>query len=229
MENIVNNLRKSFNTHVTKSIKWRKEQLHALERLIDENKEALCNALKQDLNKADHETIVMELGLIKNSITHSLHNLEYWMTPQKQTPIIQARSLYSTYIDHQPLGVCLIIGAWNYPYQLALVPLVGAIVAGNCALVKPSELSPKSSELLEKLWPKYFDSNYIALVNGGIDETTALLKQRFDYIFYTGNTNVGKIIMEAASKFMTPVTLECGEREKRFKYKNFFDKTSENA
>ena len=101
-------------------------------------------------------------------------------------------------------------GAWNYPYQLTLVPLVGAIAAGNCALVKPSELSVNSAELLEKLWPKYFDSKQIALVNGGIPETTELLKQRYDYIFYTGNTAVGKIVMKAAAEHMTPTTLECG-------------------
>ena len=93
---------------------------------------------------------------------------------------------------------------------MSLVPLVGAIAAGNCALVKPSELSVNSSELLAKLWPKYFDSNYIALVNGGVQETTDLLKQRFDYIFYTGNTNIGKVIMRAAAEHMTPLTLECG-------------------
>ena len=193
MENIVLNLRKSFNSHVTKSLKWRQEQLRALGRLLDENHDELINALKLDLNKSSHETITMEFGIIKNAITHSLNNLSTWTQPQKQTPIIQARSLYSTYIDYQPLGVVLIIGAWNYPYQLTLVPLVGAIAAGNCAVVKPSELSPKSAELLEKLWPKYFDSNTIALVNGGVTETQALLKQRFDYIFYTGNTTIGKV------------------------------------
>lgn len=193
MENIVLNLRKSFNTHVTKSLKWRQDQLKALGRLIDENQDELINALKQDLNKSSHETIIMEFGIIKNAITHTLHYLASWAQPQKQTPIFQARTLYSTYIDYQPLGVVLIIGAWNYPYQLTLVPLVGAIAAGNCALVKPSELSQKSAELLGKLWPKYFDSNTIALVNGGVPETQDLLKQRFDYIFYTGNTAIGKV------------------------------------
>lgn len=210
MEEIVNKLRTSFNTNETKSLKWRISQLKAVERLIDENKTELCDALKHDLNKNDHETVVMELGLIKNSITYMMKNLSSWMEPKKVNPIIQARALYSTYIQYQPLGVVLIIGAWNYPYQLTLVPLVGALASGNCVVVKPSELSSKSAQLLEKLWPKYFDSKFVALVNGGINETTDLLKQRFDYIFYTGNTTVGKIIMKAAAEHMTPVTLECG-------------------
>ena len=109
------------------------------------------------------------------------------------------------------LDLVYLEGAWNYPYQLTLVPLVGAIAAGNCALVKPSELSVNSAELLQKLWTKYFDQNQIALVNGGIPETTEILKQRFDYIFYTGNTTVGKLVMKAAAEHMTPTTLECGE------------------
>jgi aldehyde dehydrogenase (NAD+) len=106
--------------------------------------------------------------------------------------------------------VVLVIGAWNYPLQLCLVPLVGAIACGNCCLLKPSELSANVANLLEKLWPKYFDSKFIALINGGVNETTELLKQRFDYIFYTGNTTVGKIIATSAAKYMTPITLECG-------------------
>ena len=100
----------------------------------------------------------------------------------------------------------MIIGAWNYPLQLLLTPLVGAIACGNCAVVKPSELSEHSSRLLEELWPKYFNSDFVALINGGVTETIELLKQRFDYIFYTGNTAVGKSIMKAAAEHLTPVT-----------------------
>lgn len=210
MEAIVNNLRKSFNSNATRDIKWRLQQLAAVERLIDENQSELIDALKKDLNKSAHETIVFEFGLIKNAITHTAKNLHSWMQPQKELPIIQARAMYATYTVYQPLGLSLIIGAWNYPYQLVFVPLVGSLASGNVCVVKPSELSPNSAKLLEKLWPKYFDSNFVALVNGGVEETTELLKQRFDHIFYTGNTAVGKIIMRAASNFMTPVVLECG-------------------
>ena len=192
MENLIATLRKSFNSNVTRSLEWRLKQLASLERLIDENKSELCEALKHDLNKSEHETVVMEFGIIKNSIVHTRKNLASWMQPIKVNPIVQARPLYSTFTQYQPLGVVLIIGAWNYPYQLTLVPLVGALASGNCAIVKPSELSAKSSKLLESLWPKYFDTNTCALVNGGVEETTELLKHKFDHIFYTGNSTVGK-------------------------------------
>ena len=210
MEDLVKTLRKSFNTNETKSLKWRKDQLMAIDRMVDENKAEFCEALRKDLNKPEQETIIMELGLLKNSITHALANIDSWTKPQKVVPIVQARALYSTHIQHQPLGIVLVIGAWNYPIQLTLVPLVGVLMSGNCAIVKPSELSPATAALLEKIWTKYFDPTFVALVNGGISETTELLKQRFDHIFYTGNSTVGKIIMKAAANYMTPVTLECG-------------------
>lgn len=210
MNDLVEKLRTSFRTNETKSVKWRRDNLLALERLIDENTDSLCDALKKDLNKHKNEVHGMELGLIKNSITFALNNIDSYCKPRKVNPIIQSRALYSTYVQYQPHGVVFIIGAWNYPLQLLLVPLVGAIASGNCALVKPSELSENTCQLLEKLWPKYFNSSYIALVNGGIPETTELLSIKFDYIFYTGNTAVGKIIMKAASEYLTPVTLECG-------------------
>lgn len=179
MEAIVATLRKSFATRTTFSYEWRKTQLQALQRLIDENKEELFEALRHDLNKPPQETVMMELGIVTNAVTYALKNLHSWMKPQKVNPIIQARALYSFYTHHDPLGVIFIIGAWNYPLQLTLMPLVGALAGGNCALVKPSELSIKTAEILEKLWPKYFDQNFIALVNGGVPETTELLKQRF--------------------------------------------------
>ena len=178
MESVVNTLRKSFNTNVTKSFEWRNAQLLAIEKLIDENTNELCEALKQDLNKPKHESMTLEIGMIKNSIIYCSKNLKSWIQPQKVNPIIQARALYSTYIQYQPLGVCFIIGAWNYPLMLTIVPLVGAIASGNCALVKPSELSPNTAKLLEELFPKYLDSNFIKVVNGGVPETTELLKQK---------------------------------------------------
>lgn len=210
MEDILKNLRKSFNTHATKSAEWRREQLMALDQMLDENKHELCQAVKLDLNKPIHETMTAEIGIIKNSITYALNNMETYMKPHKVSPLVKVRALYGTYIQYQPFGVVFILGAWNYPLQLLLVPMVGALASGNCCLVKPSEVSANVASLLEKLWPKYFDSSFVALVNGGVSETTELLKLRFDYIFYTGNTAVGKIVAAAAAKYMTPVTLECG-------------------
>ena len=127
METIITNLRQSFNSNVTKSLEWRLKQLNNVERLIDENKNELCEALKHDLNKANYETTVMEFGMIKNEITVMRNNLSDWIKPQKTHLLLKLRPLFSTYVHRQPLGVVLIIGAWNYPYQLTLVPLVGAI------------------------------------------------------------------------------------------------------
>lgn len=177
MEAIVATLRKSFATRTTYSYEWRKNQLQALQRMIEENKRELIEALRYDLNKPPQETVMMELGIVTNAITYALKNLHSWMKPQKVKPIINAVDNF--YTHHDPLGVVFIIGAWNYPIHLTLVPLVGALAGGNCALVKPSELSVKTAETMEKLWPKYFDKNFVALVNGGIPETTELLKQRF--------------------------------------------------
>ena len=114
----VNALRSTFNTNKTLSLKWRKEQLNALMRLIDENERVLCDALQKDLKKNDHETIIMEFGVIKNSIINTLNNIDKWAQPEQVTPVFQAKYLYNTYIQPQPYGVSLIIGAWNYPYQV---------------------------------------------------------------------------------------------------------------
>jgi aldehyde dehydrogenase (NAD+) len=210
MDALVSNLRKSFSSGKTRSLEWRLAQLKAIERLIDDNFQELVDALKKDSNKPEQEAECFEFGLVKNAINYISKRLKKWMKPKRKRPVIQARAFYSTYTAYEPLGVSLIIGAWNFPYQLTLVPLVGSLASGNCALVKPSELAPNSTALLEKLWPKYFDSNYVAIVNGGITETTDMLNQRFDHIFYTGSTEVGKIVMKAAAVHMTPVTLECG-------------------
>lgn len=160
--------------------------------------------------------MVFEIGVIKNAINHCFNEIDEFAKPRKVTPQLQMRLSYSAYVQYQPYGVVLVIGAWNYPYQLCLVPLVGAIAAGNCVLVKPSELSPASAKLMAKLIPQYLDNDCVKVFNGGAEETKQLLTHRFDYIMYTGSTAVGKIIMEAASKHMTPVTLECGGKSPVF-------------
>lgn len=187
MEQVVQGLRRSFQTHKTRPFEWRKAQLLSVQKLIDENKKEICEALRQDLNKPEQETIIMEIGMVQNSITYILKNLHQWMQPQKVNPIIQARALYSFYTQHEPLGVVLIIAPWNYPFQLTFVPLVGALAAGNCALVKPSELSVRTSELLERLWPKYFDTNFVSLINGDATVSTELLKNRYFLFFYSAD------------------------------------------
>lgn len=210
MEPIVQSIRKSFMTNVTHDIKWRKENLKNILKLINENEKELIEASHKDLKKPKMESSVFEFSLIRGAVQQALDHIDVWTKPQKVSPPLQLKPSYSTWIQPQPYGTVLIMGAWNYPYQLLFMPLVGAIAAGNCSICKPSDLSPNSSELLETLFPKYFDKNFIRCVNGGIPETTDLLAQKFDYIFYTGSTMIGKIVMQAAAKHMTPVTLECG-------------------
>ena len=205
----VSKLRQSFNSGLTKSMEWRRRQLHALLRLIDENTAEITDALRQDLNKCEFESFLFEIDFIRNDIVNHLNNLSKWTksTPVKKTLYFTADSCA---IKPEPFGVVLIIGAWNYPFQVVLLPLIGAISAGNCALLKPSEHAPSSADLMYKLVSKYLDQNCIQLMLGGIPETTEILNQRFDYIFYTGNSQVGKIVMSAAAKNLTPVTLELG-------------------
>jgi aldehyde dehydrogenase (NAD+) len=154
---LVNGLRAAFNTHKTKSIEWRREQLINLEKLINENTTALCAALKKDMNRPAQETICYELELTKSSIHHALKSLNELKKLQPAPADLALRVVYSASIQYQPYGVVLIIGAWNYPYQLTLLPLVGAIASGNCVLVKPSEISINSANLIEELIDKYLD------------------------------------------------------------------------
>lgn len=164
MEPIVTALRNRFNTGVTKSIRWRKQQLLALDRLLDENQQELCAAIKQDFNKPEQETITLEIAIIKNHITYCLNNIDEYARPHQVTPHIQLRATYSTYVQYQPYGVVLVIGAWNYPFQLCLVPLVSAIACGNCVLLKPSELASNSAEIMQRLVEKYMDN--VGVLNG---------------------------------------------------------------
>ncbi|CAH1785947.1 unnamed protein product [Owenia fusiformis] len=206
---VVSGLRKEFNTGKTKTFRWRMDQLTALLRLLDENTDALNNALKQDLNKCVAEAVLFEVNYSRNEVITAMSNLKEWMEPEWVKKNLFTM-MDTCFIKREPLGVALILGAWNYPIQLTLCPLVGAIAAGNCVLLKPSEVSMNTALLLEKLLPKYLDNDCLKVINGGIPETTALLNERYDYIFYTGNTNVGKIVYQAAAKHLTPVTLELG-------------------
>eukprot|EP00088_Acartia_fossae_P055283 TRINITY_DN6416_c0_g1_i1.p1 TRINITY_DN6416_c0_g1~~TRINITY_DN6416_c0_g1_i1.p1 ORF type:complete len:496 (+),score=129.72 TRINITY_DN6416_c0_g1_i1:51-1538(+) len=211
----VNNLRNSFKEGVTKPIKWRVAQLKALDRMLVENEDKFIEALKQDLNKPVQDTVMAEIEFVKNDIISLLRNIDKWAANQPVSKSL-VTLLDKPYIHPEPYGVVLIIGAWNFPLQLCLAPLTPAIAAGNCAVVKPSEIAPATAKVLEDLFPKYMDSKCIKVINGGVPETTELLKQKFDYIFYTGSTMVGKIIASAASKHLTPCTLELGGKSPAF-------------
>ncbi len=207
--NMARALSAHFETGSTKSLSWRFSQLDALEHFLMEREQDILDALHADLRKPAMEAFSSEIGFAISELRLARKNLARWMKPERvRTPwlVMPGRS----YIYREPLGVTLIIAAWNYPFHLIVLPLIGAIAAGNCAALKPSELAPHVSALLAKWIPKYFDTKAIRVVEGGPPETTALLRQNWDHIFYTGNGRVGRIVMEAAAKHLTPVTLELG-------------------
>jgi aldehyde dehydrogenase (NAD+) len=200
-------LRDTYASGRTRPIEWRRKQLQALQRLLSEQGEALAAALHADLRKPMLEAWTADIGSAKLETKTAIKSLKKW-TRQQRVP--GAPVLGRMRVIREPLGCVLIISPWNYPVQLLFSPLVGAIAAGNCALLKPSEVTPHTSALLAKIVPEYLDSDAIALVEGAVNETTALLEERWDHIFYTGNGSVARIVMAAAAKNLTPVTLELG-------------------
>jgi aldehyde dehydrogenase (NAD+) len=196
-------------TAVTAELDWRIAQLQQVKRMLIENENAFIQGLHQDLAKPKQEAWTTEIGYVLSEIKHTVKHLKKWMKPRPvSTPLVAQPA--KSYIRPEPLGTVLIIGAWNYPIQLTLGPLVAAIAAGNCVVIKPSELAAHSSELLAKLIPQYLDNQGICVIEGAVDETTELLQQPFDHILYTGGEAVAKIVMSAAAKHLTPVTLELG-------------------
>jgi aldehyde dehydrogenase (NAD+) len=206
---LVNKLHTTFAQGTTRPLAWRKQQLSQMKAMLENEQGAFLEALKLDLHKCEQEAWTSEIGFVVSDIDHSLSHLGRWTKPRKvATPMFVQPG--KSYLQPEPLGTVLIIGAWNYPVQLVLAPLVAAIAAGNCAVIKPSELSAHTAALLAKLIPRYLDSNAIEVVLGAVAETSALLAQRFDHILYTGGETVGKIVMRAAAENLTPVTLELG-------------------
>jgi aldehyde dehydrogenase (NAD+) len=206
---IPDRLRATFRSGRTRTFAWRMEQLRALEKLLIENTPALEKALAADLGKPALEAIAADIGFPKSEAAFAIKNLSRWMKPQRVSQPAAQRPGKS-WVQHDPLGVVLIIAPWNYPVQLCFNPLVAAIAAGNCAVIKPSEMNPQTSRLIGQLVPKYLDNDAFAVVEGAVDETTVLLEQHFDHIVYTGNGHVARIVMAAAAKNLTPVTLELG-------------------
>jgi aldehyde dehydrogenase (NAD+) len=204
---IVTRLRASFEAERTRPLAWRRSQLERLRALLDDHGEELVEALQADLHKPELEARAADVSSVKSEIRLALKNLARWTKPKR---VGGMPFLGRSQIVHEPLGVVLVIAPWNYPVQLLLSPLVGALAAGNAVVLKPSELTPHTSAALAKHVPDYLDTEAVALVEGGVEETTALLAERFDHIFYTGNGSVGRIVMEAAARHLTPVTLELG-------------------
>ena len=205
---IIRKQRNFFETGKTKDVAFRIQQLKTLKQAVVEHQLAIIKALKADLNKPEFEAYATEIWVIKE-INAAIKHIKSWTKAKKAAiPIEQFPSFGRIYPE--PLGVVLIIAPWNYPFQLIISPLVGAISAGNCAILKPSEISCHTSHLLADIIQKHFDSAYIAVVEGGVETNQQLLAQKFDHIFFTGGTAIGRIVMEAAAKQLTPVTLELG-------------------
>jgi aldehyde dehydrogenase (NAD+) len=202
-------VRKGFAAGAVHSLADRKGQLAALRSMLVDHEGTLTEALRQDLGKSAIEAYTTEIGFTVNEIDHTLKHLAAWAKPRRVSVPLHLRP-GSARVHPEPLGTVLIIAPWNYPVQLVLAPLVAAVAAGNTAVVKPSEVSAASADALARLLPEYLDESVVQVVTGAVPETTALLEQRWDHIFYTGNGTVGRVVMEAASKHLTPVTLELG-------------------
>ncbi|KAB2085483.1 hypothetical protein ES319_A05G401100v1 [Gossypium barbadense] len=206
---LVNELRKTFNSGKTKSYEWRISQLESISKMIDEKEKEIVEALQKDLSKPELEAFLSEILMARSSCKLALKELKQWMMPQKvETSLATYPS--SAEIVAEPLGVVLVISTWNFPFSLSLDPVIGAIAAGNAVVLKPSEIAPATSSLLSRLVGEYMDKSAIIVVEGAVAETSALLEQKWDKIFFTGGARVGRIVMAAAAKNLTPVTLELG-------------------
>lgn len=209
VEKILEYQRNYFNTNITKNTEFRIKQLRNLKKGIKKHENEIFEALHKDLRKHKNEAYITEIGFVYASISYMIKNLAKWAKPEKRhTPLYLLPS--RSYVQSEPYGTVLILGAYNYPVQLLLEPLIGAIAAGNTAVVKTSEIAVNTSEAIKNMIEDTFESCYITCVEGTLETSTSLINSKFDYIFFTGSPAVGKIVMEAAAKNLVPVTLELG-------------------
>ena len=212
MNNINETVRKQrqfFEKGITKGIDYRIKNLKTLKQAILAHEKEIIEALQKDLNKAPFEAYATEIGLVLEELEYIIKHLRNWSKPRKvKTPITHFLSASHQYSE--PYGIVLIMSPWNYPFQLAIAPLIGSMAAGNCTIVKPSEYSSHTAAIIERLISQYFDDSYITVIRGGREANKTLLDEKFDYIFFTGSVSVGKVVMESASKHLTPVSLELG-------------------
>jgi aldehyde dehydrogenase (NAD+) len=202
-------LRQTFDSGKTRPIEWRLAQLGEIERAMRDHESDFAEALKKDLGKCRFEAVMTEMSFVEQEAKYARKHLRSWMRHTRvRTPMMAQPG--RSYIEPEPKGVVLIIAPWNYPMSMVAAPLVGAVAAGNCAVMKPSEVTTHTSAALAAILPRYLDKDAFAVVEGAIPETTELLEQKFDHILYTGNERVAQIVMMAAAKHLTPVTLELG-------------------
>lgn len=209
IKELINKQRKFYSSNISKDLKFRIQNLKLLRSIIIKYEKEIQEALRLDLGKSETEAYMTEIGMILDEIKYNIIHLAKWAkkkyvsTPLSQFP---ARS----YRIPEPRGLVLIISPWNYPFLLSIQPLIGAIAAGNCVIIKPSEYSVNTSKILKKILTEIYSEAYVTVVLGEKEVAQELLKEKFDYIFYTGSTKIGKIVMESAAKNLTPVTLELG-------------------
>ncbi len=209
IKELVKMQRKYYNTGKTRDISFRLEQLKKLKSVVLQNEEKILLALKKDLNKSEFEGFMTEVGMFYSELDFAIKNIRKWSkTRRVRSSMVNFPSISK--IIPQPYGVTLIMSPWNYPFQLALIPLVWSLAAGNCIIVKPSEYALSTSNIINDIIENNFSKEYIAVVQGNQEESEKLLLERFDYIFFTGSTNVGRIVMKSASNYLTPITLELG-------------------
>lgn len=209
MKEIIENQRTFFNTLATRDIQFRRKQLKTLHKALKDNEQLLHEAIYKDFKKSEFDSYTTELALLYKDIREARKMIFKWARKERvSTGIINFPA--SSYIVPEPLGVCLVIGAWNYPYQLSFAPVIAAIAAGNTVVLKPSELPKHTSAAMAKIVKENFDPAFFTVIEGGVEETQELLSQQFDKIFFTGSTKVGKIVYKAAAENLTPVTLEMG-------------------
>ncbi|RQO40783.1 aldehyde dehydrogenase [Chryseobacterium sp. KBW03] len=219
IESILLKQRDFFATQQTKSLTFRKMYLEKLKSLIISNENMLYEAINKDFGKSKFDTFTTELSFILNDINYYLKHLKSLSKPKKVSTNLP-NQLGSSKIHADPLGCTLVIGAWNYPYQLSLSPLIAAIAAGNCCILKPSEIAENTMKAMASIINENFPPEYLYVYEGGIDETTVLLRLKFDKIFFTGSTKVGKIVYKAAAEHLTPVVLELGGKSPAIVTKN---------
>lgn len=206
---IVQNHQQFFNSNTTKSLAFRKKKLKKLKKILQENEELLFEAIYQDFKKSKYDTFSSELLILYKSIDSAISKMGQWARRKKVgTNILSLPG--KSYIYPEPLGTVLVIGAWNYPYLLSWDPVIAAIAAGNTVVLKPSEIPSQTSKVIAKLVNENFNECFFSVIEGGVEETTALLELKWDKIFFTGSTTVGRIVYQAAAKNLTPVTLELG-------------------
>lgn len=209
IENVISNQRTYFQTGSTKSFDFRLNALRKLKAAIQSNEFKINEALKIDLNKSNFEAYMTEVGMTLSELSFAIKHLRSWVKAENvASPLAQFPA--KSFVVAEPYGVTLVMSPWNYPFMLCIEPLVGAIAAGNCCILKPSAYSPATSAVIFNLIKETFNPEYITVIKGGREENSALLEQRFDYIFFTGGVTVGKTVMEKAAKYLTPITLELG-------------------